>query len=114
MLPEITVTELAEKLKTDEKFVLLDVREQVELTRAKIEDSRLEVTPTSQLAQIGPDALSETVQKQEVPIYIICHHGNRSMQVTMWLAQQGYKNIYNVAGGIDEFARKVDSSIGFY
>ena len=114
MLPEITVTELAEKLKSDEKFVLLDVREQVELTRAKIEDSRLEVTPTSRMAQEGPNALSETVQKQEVPIYIMCHHGNRSMQVTMWLAQQGYKNIFNVRGGIDEYARKVDSSVGFY
>jgi len=114
MLPEITVTELGEKLKTDEKFVLLDVREEIELTRAKIEDSRLEVTPTSRLAQIGPDALSETVQKQEIPIYIMCHHGSRSVQVTMWLAQQGYKNIFNVRGGIDEYARKVDSSVGFY
>ena len=27
MFPEITVTELAEKLKSDEKFILLDVRE---------------------------------------------------------------------------------------
>jgi predicted sulfurtransferase len=36
------------------------------------------------------------------------------MQVTMWLAQQGYKNIFNVRGGIDEYARSVDASIGFY
>ena len=31
MFPEITVTELGEKLKSDEKFILLDVRELSEL-----------------------------------------------------------------------------------
>jgi rhodanese-related sulfurtransferase len=114
MFPEITVTELAEKLKSDEKFVLLDVREPSELGYAKIEDSRLEVAPVSRLANEGPGALPESVKSQETPVYIICHHGNRSMQVTVWLAQQGYKNVFNVRGGIDEYARRVDSSVGFY
>lgn len=114
MLSEITVTELAAKLKSDEKFILLDVRELSELEYAKIEDSRLEVTPMSRLSSEGPSALPESIKSQEVPIYIICHHGSRSMQVTSWLAQQGYKNVFNVSGGIDAYARKVDSAIGFY
>ncbi|MBC7876680.1 MAG: hypothetical protein H7Y59_05860 [Anaerolineales bacterium] len=114
MLPEITVTELAEKLKSDEKFILLDVRELAELDYAKIEDSRLEVAPMSRLASEGPSALPESVKSHEVPVYIICHHGSRSMQVTGWLAQQGYKNVSNVSGGIDAYAREVDSSVGFY
>lgn len=114
MFPEITVTELNEKLKSEEKFILLDVRELSELNRAKIEDSRLEVTPMSRLAREGIAALSESAQKQEVPVYVICHHGNRSMQVSTWLAQQGFKNVFNVRGGIDEYARKVDASVGFY
>ena len=114
MLPEITVTQLSEKLKSEEKFVLLDVRELSELAHAKIEDSRLEVTPTSCLAAEGPAALSESVRAHEIPVYILCHHGNRSMQVTMWLARQGYKNIFNVQGGIDAYARQVDQTVGFY
>lgn len=114
MFPEITVTELAEKLKSDEKFVLLDVRELPELGHAKIEDSRLEVAPVSRLANEGPGALPKSVQSQQLPVYILCHHGNRSIQVTAWLAQQGYKNVFNVRGGIDEYARTVDSSVGFY
>jgi rhodanese-related sulfurtransferase len=44
----------------------------------------------------------------------MCHHGSRSMQVTNWLAQQGWKNVVNVRGGIDEYARTVDQSVGFY
>ncbi|MFN8383956.1 MAG: rhodanese-like domain-containing protein [Anaerolineales bacterium] len=114
MFPEITVTELSEKLKSEEKFILLDVREPSELENAKIEDSRLEATPMSRLASEGPAALSEAVRSQEIPVYVMCHHGSRSVQVTMWLAQQGYKNVINVRGGIDEYARKVDSSVGFY
>jgi rhodanese-related sulfurtransferase len=114
MFPEITVTQLSEKLKSDEKFILLDVRELDELAQAKVEDSRLEVTPMSRLAAEGPAALSESVRAQDIPVYIMCHHGSRSAQVTAWLAQQGYKNIFNVRGGIDAYARQVDSSVGFY
>jgi rhodanese-related sulfurtransferase len=114
MLPEITVTELGEKLKSNEKFILLDVRELSELEHAKIIDSRLEVAPMSRLASEGVAALSESVRSQKILVYIMCHHGSRSAQVTGWLAQQGYENVINVSGGIDAYARKVDSLVGFY
>jgi len=114
MFPEITVIELGEKLRSDEKFILLDVRELAELQYAKLTDSRLEVAPISRLANEGLAVLSESVRSQEIPVYIICHHGSRSMQVAGWLAQQGYKNVFNVSGGINEYASKVDSSVGFY
>ena len=114
MVPEITVTELAEKLKSEDSFILLDVRELNELEYAKITDGRLEVTPMSRLGQIGTDALSESAKSQDATIYVMCHHGNRSMQVTAWLAQQGWKNVFNVHGGINEYARRIDNSVGFY
>lgn len=114
MFPEITVTELSEKLKSEEQFILLDVRELHELEYAKLTDSRLEVTPMSSLARQGPTALSEAARSQDSTIYVMCHHGSRSMQVTAWLAQQGWKNVFNVRGGIDEYARTVDPSVGLY
>ena len=114
MFPEINVTELSEKLNSDDKFILLDVREPDELNYAKLTDSRLEVTPMSQLARQGTTALSQAAQSQDATIYVMCHHGNRSAQVTAWLAQQGWKNVFNVRGGIDEYARKIDQSVGFY
>lgn len=114
MIPEITVTELSEKLKSDEAFILLDVREPVELNSAKITDGRLQVTPLSRLAREGANALSEAARSQDSTIYVMCHHGNRSAQVTAWLAQQGWKNVFNVRGGIHEYARRIDNSVGFY
>ncbi|HEY9526934.1 MAG TPA: rhodanese-like domain-containing protein [Anaerolineales bacterium] len=114
MLPEITVSELSGKLNSDDKFILLDVREPHELNFAKVSDSRLEVTPMSRLAREGTKALSDSAQVQDATIYVMCHHGNRSAQVTAWLAQQGWTNVFNVRGGIDEYARNVDQSVGFY
>ena len=114
MIPEITVTELSEKLKSEDAFILLDVRELYELESAKLDDSRLEVTPMSRLGSEGTDALSESAQSRDATIYVMCHQGVRSAQVTGWLASQGWKNVFSVRGGIDEYARKIDSSIGFY
>jgi rhodanese-related sulfurtransferase len=114
MIPEITVTDLAAKLKSEDKFILLDVRELNELNYAKLTDARLEVTPMSRLAQEGTDALSESAKSQSAEIYVLCHHGTRSAQVTGWLAQQGWTNIKSVRGGIDAYARQIDQSVGFY
>ncbi len=114
MLPEISVIDLSEKLKSGDSFVLLDVREPDELGYARLTDSRVEVTPMSRLARQGTKALSESAQSQDATIYVMCHHGNRSAQVTAWLAKQGWKNVFNIRGGIDEYARKVDPTIGLY
>jgi rhodanese-related sulfurtransferase len=114
MIPEITVTDLAAKLKSEDAFILLDVRELNELDYAKLTDDRLEVTPMSRLAQVGIDALSDAAKSQTAEIYVLCHHGTRSAQVTGWLAQQGWTNVKSVRGGIDAFARQIDQSVGFY
>lgn len=114
MIPEITVEELAKKLKSQDQFVLLDVREDRELDLAKITDARLEVRPMSRLANEGVEALSESARQKDAALYVICHHGNRSADVTRWLAAQGWAKVFSVAGGIDEYARKIDRSVGTY
>jgi len=114
MLPEITVIELSEKLASEDKFILLDVREPDELNSARLTDDRLEVMPMSRLAREGTRALPGPANSKDATIYVICHHGNRSGQVTAWLAKQGWKNIFNVRGGINEYARVIDRSVGMY
>ncbi len=114
MVPEITVTELAQKLSSKDNFILLDVREPDELNFARLTDSRLEITPMSRLVREGTRALSESANAKDATIYVLCHHGSRSAQVTAWLAQQGWKNVFSVRGGIDEYARKIDPEVGFY
>jgi rhodanese-related sulfurtransferase len=98
MIPEITVAEFDEKLKTQDSFIVLDVREPHELGYARLTDSRLDVTPLSRLAREGTKALSDSAQSQDATIYVMCHHGSRSAQVTAWLAQQGRRMFSTCAG----------------
>ncbi|MCZ2127615.1 MAG: hypothetical protein LC099_07560 [Anaerolineales bacterium] len=114
MLPRISVNELNEKLKSDEEFILLDVRELDELNFAKIQDRRLEVAPLSRLAAEGLSALPEAARQGNLALYVLCHHGSRSAQTVGWLISQGFKNVFDVGGGIDAYAVQADSSVGRY
>ncbi len=114
MTPEITVQQLAEKLKSSDGFILLDVREPWELQRARIRDDRLVAQPMSVLAQRGLEALPELVRQQDAEIYVLCHHGVRSANVTDWLASQGWTKVFSVSGGIAAYAERVDPSVGGY
>ena len=114
-VPEIDVRELARKLQSDdESFVLMDVREAWELDQAMIVDSRLKVMPTSRLAQLGSEALPENVQDKNTEILVLCHHGVRSAQVTQWLLTRGWNNVFSIRGGIDDYAKRIDASVGKY
>ncbi len=114
MITNISVDELARLLKTEEAFTVLDVREPDEFQFAKLSDPRAQLCPMSQLARAGIAALPDTAKDPEARIYVLCHHGNRSATVTNFLQKQGWKNVSNVKGGIDEFARRIDRSVGLY
>ena len=48
------------------------------------------------------------------PIACLCHHGGRSMQVAMFLAQRGFSPVANIAGGIHAWSSQVDPSVPTY
>ncbi len=113
-VPSITVEELAQKLRSLDQFVLLDVRETWELDLARLADIRLEVLPLSRLAHEGLDALPPAAKSPATEMYVLCHQGVRSAQIAGWLKSRGWNRVFSVAGGIDEYARKIDRSVGMY
>jgi rhodanese-related sulfurtransferase len=113
-VPDISVQDVAAKLANGDDFILLDVREAQELAFAHLGDDVTHV-PLSHLAQQQLEALPDEIRNnQEAEIVVLCHHGSRSAQVTGWLRQQGWTNVLNMAGGIDAYAMRVDSSVGRY
>ncbi len=48
------------------------------------------------------------------PVVCICHHGHRSAHVAMFLLRQGFTDVYNLVGGVDAWARQVDTSMPVY
>ncbi len=50
----------------------------------------------------------------DAPLAFLCHHGNRSLQAAEHFRELGYRDVYNVEGGIDAWADSVDSAISKY
>lgn len=59
-----------------------------------------------------PDKLSELDTEQ--PIVCICHHGMRSMQIAVFLEQNGFTQISNLIGGVHAWAQQVDRTMPTY
>jgi rhodanese-related sulfurtransferase len=85
---------------------LLDVREPWEYETCHIEGAAL-MPMHSIPARI--DDLDE-----DAAIVCICHHGMRSLQVAAYLEQHGFKQLSNLTGGIDAWARQVDPAMPKY
>ncbi len=86
--------------------VLLDVREDAELSLAAI-DGAVHI-PMGQI----PARIDELDSEQT--IVVMCHSGGRSAQVATYLSQQGFANVFNLDGGIQAWSRSVDPTIPEY
>ena len=113
-IPEISVQELALKMKKGERFVILDVRESWETALARIDDERAIILPMSQIARERKDAFPPALRDPQTEIVVMCHHGIRSADVTGWMRQQGWQNVSSLAGGIAAYAKQVDPAVGTY
>ncbi len=104
---EITAEEVKGKLEAGENFTLLDVREPWEFETAKISCAKL--MPMSEVPSRAHQELDP-----EDHIVVVCHHGIRSMNVTVWLRQQGFEKAQSLCGGIDAWSRRVDGKVPVY
>ncbi|MCC6457434.1 MAG: hypothetical protein IT328_20935 [Caldilineaceae bacterium] len=112
--PEISTKDVAAKVAADESFVWLDVREPDEVRTVSIDNDLVVNVPMSVLAKQQTAALPPAAQEKDAEIVIFCHHGTRSAQVVAWLRGQGWSNVLNMEGGIDNWATQVDASVGRY
>ena len=45
---------------------------------------------------------------------MICHHGIRSRQVAIYLESRGFRNVINLVGGVEAWAREIDPQMATY
>jgi rhodanese-related sulfurtransferase len=57
--------------------------------------------------------LTDTLPKDR-PIACLCHHGIRSAHAAQFLRSSGFREVFNIAGGIDRWALEVDPSLPRY
>ena len=106
-MSEISPQELKMRLDKQERPLLLDVRQDWETRRCRL-DNAVHI-PIEEI-EVRVDELSPD---DEIVVY--CHQGVRSAAVAQYLREQhGFKNVKNLAGGLDLWARTVDPSMRRY
>lgn len=103
---EINIDQFKEIRDNGNSVVVLDVREYHEYDICNIEGSVL--IPLGEIA----DRIDELNEDDEIIVH--CHHGGRSMKATQFLKDKGFKNVKNLAGGIDAWAEKYDPDMPRY
>jgi rhodanese-related sulfurtransferase len=104
---EISAEEVKAKIDAGESFTLLDVRELWEFETAKISGAK-----SMPMGDVPSRAHQELGAEDH--IVVVCHHGVRSMNVTVWLRQQGFESAQSMRGGIDVWSRRVDPKVPVY
>jgi rhodanese-related sulfurtransferase len=105
-IDHLSPRDVAARLASDRPPVIIDVRERWEYDIAHLEPSTL--IPLSTLpAQV------HTLDPAQC-YAILCHHGMRSERAATWLAQQGFTQLINIAGGIDAWSVEVDATLPQY
>ena len=90
----------------EQRPILLDVRQPWEYDVCRLDNSQL--IPMGQI----PHQLDELETDRET--VVICHHGVRSRQVGFFLERAGFSNIINLKGGVNDWARTVDTTMATY
>ena len=103
---ELSPTEAAALLK-DGKSRLIDVREPWEFSTTHVEGSLL--IPMGDI----PARVHQELDPEE-HLVVMCHHGMRSMNVTVWLRNQGFEQAQSLRGGIDAWSTEVDPALPRY
>ncbi len=104
-MQELTASE-ANRLRAEPGTLFVDVREAWELALSHIEGA-LHIP----LGEI-PQRLAEI--ERTAAIVVVCHHGVRSRQAMHFLVRAGYPRVYNLAGGIDAWAREIAPGMATY
>jgi adenylyltransferase/sulfurtransferase len=104
-IPQMTVQELKQRRDSGEDLFVLDVREPYEYQIANIGGTLI---PQNEV----PQRLAEIDRNREIVVQ--CRSGGRSQRIAEFLAQQGYPNVKNLAGGILAWADAIDPKITKY
>jgi rhodanese-related sulfurtransferase len=106
MVKSLSAPEVKALLENETEIVLLDVREQWEYDLVHIPGARL--APLSEFREhfASLDKNAKTI--------VYCHHGSRSLNACAFLAGNGFREVYNLEGGINSYSAFVDPSLATY
>ncbi len=108
-MKSLNPNELKQWMDEKKDIQIIDVREKWEFDICNIPGTIL--SPLGLLQSNPPDVQSLDKSKTLV---VYCHHGRRSAMGCNILASMGFKDLYNLTGGIDEYATVVEPQMEKY
>lgn len=109
-MKEITVQEFKKKADAGDEVFLLDVREPFEQYQSNIDYPNSTLIPLDQL----PDRLNEIKAGKNEEIVCMCRSGARSAKACELLEKEGFEDVKNLKGGINQWAKDIDTSLPVY
>jgi len=107
-IPEMTPTELRDRLDREHPLVLVDVREAWEIQVADLPDVGQRRIPVAEFearaGELDPD--------EAVVVY--CRSGARSAWAVRQLRERGFEQVWNLKGGVLGWREEVDPSLEAY
>ena len=107
---EVSAEEVKRKLDLSDNFTLVDVREPSEYDICKIDGSIL--IPLGEIEEMKPQNLNGIAKSDQIILH--CKAGVRSLKAAKVLKKIGFENVKSMAGGIEEWAEKIDPSVPKY
>src|SRR5262249_51074610 len=105
-VPAMTVQELKRKMDAGDAFVLVDVREPHEIAISQL--------PGSVKIPLGSLPSSVNTLSTADDIVVHCRTGARSARAVQFLLDSGFRNVWNLTGGIDRWAVEIDPTVPRY
>jgi rhodanese-related sulfurtransferase len=103
---QIEPEQLKQKLQDDSPVAVVDVRSREEWDAVHLDESQF---LTQELMQ---EILATWPKERE--IVFLCHHGVRSLDAAAFFAGHGFTQAKSLAGGIDAWSARIDSSLPRY
>ncbi len=107
-IPEMTPTELKDRLDREQPLVLIDVRDAFERQIADLPEVGQHRIPVAdfldRLDELDPDA----------PTVLYCRSGARSLWAARHLARHGFDQLWNLKGGVLGWREEVDPTLAEY
>ena len=101
-MEDITVEELKKRLAASEEINIIDVREEWEHEENNIGGLNMPMGTV-------PHKLDELASMKDQEVIVYCRTGNRSGKIKQFLQQQGFDQVRNLLGGIEEYQATIDN-----
>lgn len=95
-------------------FAMITAQQALELIDVRTEHERaIAQLPSSRL--LDPDYAEELLTRDKnATLVFLCHHGVRSRGAAEYFVERGFRNVYNLSGGIDAWSLVCDPSLPRY